>query len=187
MNLAMKIPHLTKSPAARTGLLYFALSATLPILVYAAVQYTLRQDANDPQIQLAQDGAAILGKGGSPADVVNDSPVDVTASLAPIVIAYQGDGRVAAINGSFGSATPVPPAGTFAYARTHGQNRFTWQPQPGTRLAAVLVYSGDSHPGYVLAARNLREVETRENQVQFASAAVLSALLIFGVVVLVIF
>jgi hypothetical protein len=34
-------------------------------LVYVAVQQALRQDANDPQIQMAQDAAETLARGGA--------------------------------------------------------------------------------------------------------------------------
>ncbi|HVQ44479.1 MAG TPA: hypothetical protein VMT30_05940 [Candidatus Saccharimonadia bacterium] len=182
----MRLPNFTKSAINQAGILYFTLTLGLTALIFVSVQQSLRQSANDPQIQLAEDGAAAMAKGTAPADIVGDQPVDVVASLKPIVITYRGDGGLAAFNGEFGSAKPVPPDGAFAYARAHGQNRFTWEPAPGLRLATVLVYNGGEHPGYVLAARNLREIELREDQTQNYALAVLAALLIVGIFVLVV-
>lgn len=55
-----------------------------------------------------------------------------------------------------------------------GENRLTWQPREGVRIAAVIVFYQD---GFVLAGRSLREVEIREAQVtQFAGLTWLLAL-----------
>ena len=66
--------------------------------------------------------------------------------------------------------TPTPPKGVFEYARNHGEERFSWQPvlgrQNGVRIAAVLERVNGPQPGFVLAGRNLREVEAREQQVR---------------------
>jgi hypothetical protein len=130
-------------------------------VIYGVGQQVYRQLANDPQIQLARDGAAALRAGTPAAQLTGPNPIDARNSLAPFVIMYHDSGELAAFNGSFGAAQPTPPPGTFDYARRHGENRFTWQPASGLRLAAVLVYNGGPHAGFVLAARNLSEVEVR--------------------------
>ena len=56
-------------------------------------------------------------------------------------------------------------------SRQHGEERLSWQPRRGVRIAAVVQRVGGAHPGFVLAGRSLREVEDREEQVlQMAGA-----------------
>jgi hypothetical protein len=43
------------------------------------------------------------------------------------------------------------------------EDRITWQPAPGVRVAAVIVPYGGQQPGFVLAGRSLRLVEQRED------------------------
>ena len=50
----------------------------------------------------------------------------------------------------------------FDYVRTHGEERVTWQPRPGVRIASVVVRTAN---GFVVAGRNMREIEIRENNV----------------------
>ena len=70
--------------------------------------------------------------------------------------------------------TPALPAGVLESSKELGENRVTWQPRDGVRIAAIIVAYKD---GYVLAGRNLREVEIREAQVStFAGITLLLAL-----------
>jgi hypothetical protein len=133
-----------------------------------AVQQNYRLSANDPQIQLAEDAAIKIGGGARPQDVFGTERVAAKTSLAPFVTVYDGGGvhEPLASTGYFDSNVLRPPAGTFDYAKAHGEERFTWQTVDGQREAAVLVYNGDAQPVYVLAARNLREVEAREDQLR---------------------
>jgi hypothetical protein len=130
-------------------------------LVYVAVQQSYRQGANDPQIQMAEDAAAQLETGQQPATVVGSTTVDMARSLAPFMIVYDEAGNVLAASVQLdGSVPPIPP-GVLAAAQQSGENRLTWQPQEGVRMASVVTRFGGSHPGYVLAGRSLREVEAR--------------------------
>ena len=53
---------------------------------------------------------------------------------------------------------PELPKGVLDAARANGQNRVTWEPKEGVRIAAVVTrYDG----GFVLSGRSLREVEKR--------------------------
>jgi hypothetical protein len=53
--------------------------------------------------------------------------------------------------------------GIFDYVKKNGQDRVTWQPEPGMRLATVVV---PYEKGFVMAGRSLTEVEKRESQVE---------------------
>lgn len=144
-------------------------------LVYMSVQQSLRQGANDPQIQMAEDAALALEDGASAEALVASQQVDINHSLAAFLIVYDADGRPVAGSGLLDGKLPEIPRGVLDYAGQNGQNRVSWQPEDGVRIAAVVVPSADR---FVLAGRSLREVEKRELQVQgFAAAAWIIGLL----------
>jgi hypothetical protein len=58
------------------------------------------------------------------------------------------------------------------YVRSHGEDRVSWQPEPGVRIAAVIIRYQGAQSGFVLAGRSLREVEVREDNAEaYAGAA----------------
>jgi hypothetical protein len=128
---------------------------------YIVMLQIQRQAANDPQIQLAEDGAAALEKGRPIARVVPADTVDVAQSLAPFVIVLDGGGKPLASSGQLDGRIPVPPPGVLAFVRNNGEEHVTWAPRPGLRLAAVVRRVRGDHPGFVVAARSLREVQWR--------------------------
>ena len=128
------------------------------VIVYATVQQTYRQSANDPQIQLAEDIAYALTTGASPELFNQKTRTDIARSLAPFVIVYNSTGDAVAATGMLHNDIPSPPDGVLRHAGIYGENRLTWQPEPSVRIATVVKkYSG----GFVLAGRSLREVEKR--------------------------
>jgi hypothetical protein len=132
-------------------------------LTYVSVQQSLRQAADDPQIQLAEDGSAALERGTSPAALTAGPPVEFSTSLAPFVMVFDRAGRLVASSGSLHGQLPDFPLGVLQAAQGRGEARVTWQPAAGVRVAAVAVpYSG----GYVVSGRNLREVEAREGRIE---------------------
>jgi hypothetical protein len=134
----------------------------LSALIYGAVQQNIRMSANDPQIQIAEDLAAAFE-----ADVpVPQQPaqIDIAKSLSSYIIIYDENGKVVQGSGMLDGKTPGLPPGVLDYAKAHGEDRVTWQPKAGVRQAAVVIHYGGAHPGFVLAGRNLREVERRESQ-----------------------
>lgn len=138
-------------------------------LIDLAVQQDLRQSANDPQIQLAEDTAQQLSSGHYSPSVLAAITVDPSQSLAPFMIVYDQAGHVVASGAKLNGQTPMPPAGVFSFAKAHGEDRFTWQTASGLRLATVVKsYSAGDQTGYVLAARSLREVEQREDNILMA-------------------
>lgn len=152
---------------------FAVLSIIFAGLVQVTVQQNYRMSANDPQIQIAEDVAGALNAGNPIENVfAGNIRVDATKSLAPFVIAFDGTGKIIASTVSFGSQTLTPPpAGVFdakQWGKSFGpkdQNRFTWQPKAGVRIAAVMTkYHTDKLSGYVLAGRSLQEVENRESQ-----------------------
>ena len=150
---------------------YWLGAAVIITVVYltiaATVQHLLRIGANDPQIQMAEDGAARLGQ-GEPATNLLGGDVDVATSLAPFLIIYDVDGRVVASSARLRGTTPTLPVGVLHQTSPGNENRLTWQPRPGVRLASVVVASGK---GYVLSGRSLREVEQRASDAEHLIAA----------------
>lgn len=142
------------------------------LALYAIPQQVLRQGANDPQIQMATDLAARLDYYGASdglrqgALLNSGAVVDMTRSLSPFLVVYDDQGRALGSTAQLNGQTPVPPAGVFDYVRGHGEERVSWQPQRGVRVAAVVERVSGQQPGFVLAGRSLREVESREAQVE---------------------
>lgn len=144
-------------------------------LAYAETQQVLRSGANDPQFQLAEDGAARLDAGADGATVADSSrTIDLAASLAPFVIVFDTNGQVLASNATLDGGSPAPPRGVLAAARPGSPNAVTWQPRDGVRIAAVVVaWKG----GTVLAGRSLRLVEQREANAELIAGAAWLAML----------
>jgi hypothetical protein len=88
-------------------------------LVHLAVQQELRQSANDPQIQLAQDAADAFARGGTADGVVPRSEIDVARSLAPFMIVYDDQGEAVASSGILhGQILPCRQACWTTFERT---------------------------------------------------------------------
>lgn len=151
------------------------------LLVYATVQQVYRQNADDPQIQMAWDAADALDGGKAIEQIVPAERIDMSRSLAPFYIIYNADEQPVAGSGVLNDSLQTAPDGVLDYALANGENRLTWQPQPDTRIAAVIVPYKD---GFVLAGRNMREVEIREAQTsQFAGITWLLAMVATLIVV----
>lgn len=128
------------------------------VVVYATAQQLLRQGANDPQIQMAEDAAAALNAGAPASSVIPASQVELSSSLAPFLIVYETTGKPAAASGVLNGGLPDYPLGALQSAAKSGENRVTWQPGPGVRIASVAVPFKN---GFVVAGRSLRESENR--------------------------
>lgn len=133
-------------------------------MLYVAVQQVLRMDANDPQIAMAEDIAKALTDGQSVDVLLPRAQVDIASSLAPYVVVFDDTGRAIASSGLLHAKMPALPSGVFEYVRQNGQDRITWQPEPGVRSASIVTRYGGARPGFVLAGRSLKEVENRVTQ-----------------------
>lgn len=148
--------------------------------IYAAVQQSYRQSANDPQIQMAEDAVTALNNGRNIQSVVLLDNVDISKSLAVFLAVYDSSGNPVMSSGYLNGEMPKLPQGVFGYMKSHNEDRFTWQPEPGVRSAVVLARYNS---GFVLAGRSLREVEVREDKLFIqVSAAWLISIVISGFV-----
>ena len=135
-------------------------------MLYAVVQQDLRLNANDPQIQMAEDTAAALSSGQAVQTLVPSTKVDIASSLAPYLIIFDATGKPIAASAQLNGQIPTIPSGVFGSVRQNGEDRFTWQPQAGVRSAVVVTQFKGANSGFVLAGRSLREVEIRESDIQ---------------------
>lgn len=169
-HMAMVRESLARPVLVFNALVLSGIATGVAFALYAIPQQVLRTGLNDPQIQMAGDLTARLEQGVAPAEAVPAGAVDMARSLAPFVIVYDDQGRPVASQGVLEKKTPAPPSGVFDFVRTHGEERVSWQPilgsAHGVRIAAVMMRVGGAHPGFVLAGRNMREVEAREGQVE---------------------
>jgi hypothetical protein len=132
-------------------------------LPFVLFQQSMRQSANDPQIQIAQDSAVVLAKGEEPPFLKIDvyGKIDVAKSLAPFLTTYDGEGVPLVSTGFLEGKMLTPPKGVFEYAKKHGSNTVTLQPRKDVRIAATIVYYGGSREGFALSGRSLSAVESR--------------------------
>jgi hypothetical protein len=142
-------------------------------LAYLTVQQALRQGANDPQIQMAEDAANALNGGASVDSIVPATKVELAESLAPFLIVYDDSGNVKASSASLHGSVPVYPSGVLHYVRQNGEERVTWQPEKGIRMATVVTRYAK---GFILSGRSLREVEKRADGIEQICGLVLLAI-----------
>jgi hypothetical protein len=152
----------------------------MSVLVYLCMQQLLRQSANDPQVQMAEDAAFALAAGKPATEVVPVNQVEISSSLAPFLMVFDDTGKLLNSNALLDGQMPRYPTGVFEYVRQHGQDRVTWQPRSGVRLATVATqFKGPSSSGFVVAGRSLRESENRSDYfLMFTSAAGLITLVV---------
>jgi hypothetical protein len=173
-HMAMLRNSLTRPALIFNAVVLAGIATGVSVALYAIPQHVLRSGLNDPQIQMAGDLAATLNRYGVNDGLVHGAPlnsplggsVDMARSLSSFLIVFNDAGQPLGSNAQLDGQTPVPPAGIFEYVRQHGEERVTWQPRRGVRIAAVVMRVQGQQPGFVLAGRNMHEVEARIADVQ---------------------
>ena len=89
-------------------------------LVYAAVQQSYRQGANDPQIQMAEDAAAGWDRTAA-CNCCRLDHCDMARSLAPFLIVYDEAGNVLAASMQLNGSVPAIPPGVLRAAEQSGE------------------------------------------------------------------
>ena len=149
------------------ALLLTAIASVLAMVSYALVQQAFRHGANDPQIQIAAGAASRLSHGLDAGTAIPAYKLDVVTDPSPFVIVYDDSGRVLSSTATINGRVPTPPVGVLNYLRSHPENfddRISWVPPGGPRIAAVVRRYSGAQPGFVLAGRSLYETEVRIGQ-----------------------
>jgi hypothetical protein len=134
--------------------------------IYVVAQQVQRNDANWPQIQLAQDTVRKTDSGGINS-LLPPQAVDISQSLAVFTNIYDKSGKPLAGSGYLdGKLAKIDP-GVLDHAKGKDYNAVTWQPKKDVRIAAVAVAGKDY---YVVSGRNMKEVEKNENTSLILSA-----------------
>ncbi|HSX28858.1 MAG TPA: hypothetical protein VLF60_05415 [Candidatus Saccharimonadales bacterium] len=147
-----------------------------------AIQQNYRQNANDPQVQYAEDISNALEQGASPDQLGGGSTVDPRKSLGLFLIVTDENKKVQTSTMSLDNNSPVPPDGTFTAAKKGKEQRFTWQPQKDVRVAVVMKHFGGKQSGFIMVARSLTEIEKRETQLMGMSFAAFVALVVVATI-----
>lgn len=174
----MHIKNLNVIRVLKYWLLVAIVVSGLCFLAYGLLQQDLRLNANDPQIQMAEDAAAQLAAGQSAQTIVPTNKVDIASSLAPYMIVFDANGKAIASSAILNGQTPTIPTGIFDHVRQGNEDRITWQPQPGVRSAIVVTQFKGASSGFVLVGRSLREVEIREDAMQQITLVIWLGLLV---------
>ncbi|HEV8084010.1 MAG TPA: hypothetical protein VGP55_12450 [Chitinophagaceae bacterium] len=141
-------------------LLVTAIITVISVIIYAAVQQVYRSGANDPQIQIARDINSNLRQ-GKPVENFFTDTIDISQSLSVFNVLCNDAGKPIRSSGLLQNKMPVIPVGVFEFAKKNGEHEVTWQPQPGVRMAMVIVASSSSPVGFVASGRSIQEIEIR--------------------------
>ncbi len=140
-----------------------AVAVTLVMgFAFGVGQQVMRSLANDPQVEIIESVSDALAQGQDPQAFRSLASADMAKSLSPFVIVYDESGKAVSGTAMLDGQTPTPSNGVFDVAKAKGENRLTWMPKKGVRIAAIVKsYSSEQGKGFVLAGKSLREMEAR--------------------------
>ena len=84
-------------------------------LIYLTVQQDIRQGANDPQIQIAEEIATKLVNGKKVEELISKEEVNLQSSLATFVILFNSGKQPIASSVILEGKIPSPPKGVFDF------------------------------------------------------------------------
>jgi hypothetical protein len=132
-------------------------------LSYVGIQQNIRSSLNEPQIELVARAQSDLVTGTkTPAEIVGrGTKFDMEQSLDAFTAVYDESGNVLEASAYVNNAPPRIPDGVLAYAKAHGEDRVTWQPNSNTRIALVVRPVAIESGWFVASGRNMMEGENR--------------------------
>ena len=180
--------HKRRESHWRLGLAVLALGIGLTFFCYSAIQQVIRLGADDLPARMAHRAAVSLSNVDPKVAIGPALTATPEREVYPDIYVFDEKGRVVATNVSGVSRTSTiqaPPVGSFAYARSHSDNRFTWKPGNGLRQAAVLIHNADNK-GFAMATQSLTEREKLISEIgELAFATVLGVVIVaVGIIVL---
>src|SRR5437868_3257544 len=127
---------------------------------YTMVQQSTRLSADDLPLTTAQVAKQELQSGSDAKDVVPTLKTDLSFDTSVFMIVTDSSQHVLASSAVLNGQTPLPPNGAFNFTSVHGTDHFTWQPQPGVRLATrVTKYGKAPNDGYIITGQSLKPFE----------------------------
>ncbi|MBS1599438.1 MAG: hypothetical protein JST75_14525 [Bacteroidetes bacterium] len=142
-----------------------AVITVIILLIYVAVQQNYRSGADDPQLQIARDINNRLHRGASIQKYMNDS-INLESSQEVFTALYDSNAAPIKSSGFLNERVPQLPPGVFAFVKANGEERVTWQPKPGVRMATVVLRAALPSIAYIVVGRSLQEVEIREQNLR---------------------
>lgn len=142
-------------------LAFFLLATIMIVFVYAIAQNILRAGANDPQVQMAENAAFLLDHNAPMGPIVPELGVELSRNSEPFIQIYDKKGSVVDGNATLHGKIPHIPKGALDNTKEISENRITWQPERGVRIATVIRRNGGQTPGFVITGRLLNETENR--------------------------
>lgn len=143
-------------------LVIVGVATILLIAIYALTLISTRLAANDQPIAQAQAVKNQLENGEQPSDAIPAVKTDLRKDYSVFVTVTDSSEHVLATSATLDSQPSLPPAGTFAYTKDHGSDRFTWQPKDGVRLATyILRYGTAPNDGFIITGQSLKQADDR--------------------------
>lgn len=142
----------------------FLILVVICSIIFVAIACTargvLRQQANDPQVEVTEQVASIIRQ-GAPLEVIisGAEEIDLADSNALFVMIYDKDKNLVGSSATLNGQPISIPGESLDMARNDVDYRFTQEPQEGMRLALVSKAVDDK--AYVVAGRSLAEFERR--------------------------
>jgi hypothetical protein len=127
----------------------------LSLCVFIATQQVLRFLANDPQVSLSESFVTFGDREFSLA-LQSANTIEISQSLLPFVMLFDESEKLTTSTALLDGQYVSIPKGVLDYAKVHGQDRVTWQPKTGVRIALVVTHG---KYGFAAVGRSLSEVE----------------------------
>src|SRR3974390_1200710 len=103
-------------------------------MMYVNVQQSYRTNADDPQIQLANEINASL-RTGRPFEKLWPDSIDIQGSLGIFAVLYDEHALPLKSSALLDGKIPQLPPGVFEFTKNQAEDRITWQPRSGVRIA----------------------------------------------------
>jgi hypothetical protein len=152
-----------KSSSALSHLTAFIIITVFMLTIYATVQQSYRNAANDPQLQIARDMRKALSEGRPITKLFPVNNIDLKESVAVFAELFDKNGKPIQSSGLLNGGLLSPPQGVFNYTNQYNEHVLTWQPQNNIRMAMVFEKVNAADIGYIAVGRSLQETEVREN------------------------
>lgn len=134
--------------------------STIFVSICYAARGVLRQQANDPQVEVTDQVANIIRQ-GAPLDVIvsGAEQVDLANSSALFVMIYDKDKNLVGSSAVLDGQPLALPADALDKAKNFNDYRFDWQVSEYVKVAAIVKAVDET--GYVVAAKSLAEYDRR--------------------------